>query len=197
MAEHRMKCQVCNKTFGILRNLQKHAITHLSQSVQDDIVAKTSIIPDDKQGELTEQPESQSNENVEESSPVSKKHMCDFCGMTFTKAYSLKLHIEAKHYEGEDFKCDVCQRGYPTARRLKEHKKLHEQQTIPCDRCGKIFASKHNLKKHIKTQHESKNKKVSYKCMKCKKCFYRKQVFLCHVSVCCPKQAGIIAPLGQ
>ena len=196
---NRIKCHSCDKTFVDPQNLKRHAVTHLSKSERDDIIAKaSSVIPKDKD-EVTEQSTLCSGASrVEESTQsTAEVHICDVCGKMYSKAYSLSAHRE-KHLEGDDFRCDECGRGFPTPLTLREHKQVHKaREPIPCDRCGKLISSKYGMKKHIQMQHEGKNKEVNFKCLKCKKGFHKEHHFLCHVTVCCPKQAGFVPPVSD
>ena len=191
------KCQLCDKSFVDRQDLKRHAVTHLSKTARDEIVAKaSSITPKDNGDSMAERPESLASNSTEskvQETPQSlvELYICDVCGKTYNKQYSLSLHRQTKHTEGDDFKCDQCERGFPTALTLKEHKKNHKwQDPMPCDRCGKILKSRSGLRKHIQVIHEGKNKEVNFKCLKCKKGFYKERHFLCHVTVCCPKQGG-------
>ena len=50
-----------------------------------------------------------------------KNFKCNSCGKSFTRAYSLNIHIKTIHKGHKDFKCDSCGKSFKEASNLRKH----------------------------------------------------------------------------
>ena len=63
------------------------------------------------------------------------------------------------------FKCDICDKAYPTTNKLKNHTVTHSgTRNFECSRCGKTFMTKKALTYHDKSIRP-------FKCDTCEKSF--------------------------
>ncbi|NXM69497.1 ZBT11 protein, partial [Serilophus lunatus] len=100
-----------------------------------------------------------------------KPHACKVCGKTFTYKHGLKMHL-ALHEVQKQFKCDLCEKSFVTKRSLQEHMSIHTGESkYLCSICGKSFHRASGLSKHIK-KHQPKPEVRGYQCTQCDKSFY-------------------------
>ncbi|NXA36535.1 ZBT11 protein, partial [Eudromia elegans] len=100
-----------------------------------------------------------------------KPHACKVCGKTFTYKHGLKMHL-ALHEVQKQFKCDLCEKSFVTKRSLQEHMSIHTGESkYLCSICGKSFHRASGLSKHIK-KHQPKPEVRGYQCTQCEKSFY-------------------------
>ncbi|KAJ2945051.1 hypothetical protein O0L34_g1951 [Tuta absoluta] len=93
---------------------------------------------------------------------VTKKDLkCLHCDEIFDTFGRLLLHSN-KHYPIHI--CDKCGIGFPSIRKLKDHKYKHEEETRGCSKCGVMLATKAAQKWHMVKEH---GKKDRYKCPVC------------------------------
>ena len=70
--------------------------------------------------------------------------------------------------ETRQFRCDKCDKVYPTFSSLVRHQKIkHEKVKIKCDQCDKVFSDISAMRSHIKSTHL----KIRYACDICDKLF--------------------------
>lgn len=58
-----------------------------------------------------------------------KKHVCQVCDASFTKAWSLKQHLTHHETNPTDLQCHVCDFIAPSKQRLTTHIANHESQS--------------------------------------------------------------------
>ena len=81
---------------------------------------------------------------------------CKHCGLQFNTVKKLKDHIQ-DHHSTESHQCTNCYKVFKSARRLKEHKKVHLGIQHICNTCSCSFSTTSNLNKHIRHfQHQFK-----------------------------------------
>ncbi|KRH95142.1 hypothetical protein M153_2500045432 [Pseudoloma neurophilia] len=97
---------------------------------------------------------------------------CLKCSKVFRTSIQLKSH-ENIHLALKPFKCEVCERAYPSMKSLLEHGKTHKKATFICKNCKKAFYYKYKLSRHEKIC------QVIYKCV-CGKIYIKKAHFLNH-----------------
>ncbi|KAG4079851.1 hypothetical protein HA402_014982 [Bradysia odoriphaga] len=135
-------------------------------------------------------------DNVEKEEKITGDVQCEFCGKIFDKNQSLqyhlnrhndvkpfactepfcdksfyspmnrKSHIRNVHCIDPQFKCDLCEKAYTKAEKLKIHRTTHFPPTIPCKICGKLLRSRSSVYKHRKSHTER-----MFKCDDCGKRF--------------------------
>ena len=83
------------------------------------------------------------------------KHLCHICDYGTNKPGNLAMHLSV-HGIGDRFKCDQCDKDYPSKRDLQKHMKIHNSCPQKCNQCGKMYATVKNLKEHIANMHSEK-----------------------------------------
>lgn len=90
--------------------------------------------------------------------PISKKFVCQECGMAFKAPSQLKKH-SIKHSELREFYCVECDKSFKTDATLKNHLKTtaihvsYLQLPLPCLHCDKRFAIRRDLERHTNRVH--------------------------------------------
>lgn len=80
-------------------------------------------------------------------------HTCHVCGKSFTRATSLKHHIEF-HFPVKKVECQICGFKMMNSSKLKRHMKSHSgERNYECDLCGKKFLYSYNVTAHKKHVH--------------------------------------------
>ena len=137
--ENEMKkpCPFCPKTFQNLRYLEIH-----KKSVHMNIVDRCEI--------CSRQVKDMTRHLVRHSQPKSyiKCHLC----MEMLKGKdSLKMHIQRRHTNAKDFKCELihCSRTFSNKYDLNQHYKKHESaDTYKCKLCERSFKSESGRRYH-------------------------------------------------
>lgn len=89
------------------------------------------------------------HKNQHLSADLKFKHPCPHCGKKFTKANSVKTHIQARHLRLRPFVCEHCGATFATKGALKDHNLTHtDERTVPCSQCSKMFKSLAKVKEH-------------------------------------------------
>lgn len=82
----------------------------------------------------------------------------------FKSQQELNIHVNL-HLNEKPFKCEPCDKAYPSSSSLNNHKLTHNGPYFKCEICDKMFTSKYNLVSHTKIMH-AKTKE----CHKCEIC---------------------------
>jgi hypothetical protein len=92
---------------------------------------------------------------------------CQHCERLFKSRTHLIYHLRKTHTLEKLFACDVesCNKSYPIASLLENHKKVHGPRALVCEVCHKAFKLPSVLKAHRKT-HEA-NRVPSHTCGEC------------------------------
>lgn len=88
-------------------------------------------------------------------------YSCHLCGKQFHVFRTLTTHLN-EHYA--NCICDVCGKSFLNSKRLKVHKRTHENGHFPCKECGKILKTKTSKANHMESAH-------SKRVIKCQICF--------------------------
>ena len=91
-----------------------------------------------------------------------KKFQCSLCPKSFTNTTSFKYH-KAEHEGKLNVFCEVCDRGFPHKKLLRNHKySQHSEKyrTNVCPTCGVNFTRAANLRRHLKEDRCVKNKNI-------------------------------------
>jgi len=94
------------------------------------------------------------------------KHICHVCDYATNRKGNLTNHL-AVHGIGDRFKCDQCDKDFPTKYSLQTHIKVHTSLPHKCNQCDKMYITENSLKSHIAEMHLEKR----LKCDECEKMF--------------------------
>ncbi|XP_069500090.1 zinc finger and BTB domain-containing protein 11 [Ambystoma mexicanum] len=177
------KCSLCKKEFQYSASLRAHLIRHTQRSEEP---ASPPPIPDEPSTDPKK-------------SRTKRKFICDICGRTLPKLYSLRIHMlkhtgvkphackacgktftykhglkmhRILHEINKQFKCELCDKSFVTKRSLNEHTSLHTGESkYLCSICGKSFHRASGLSKHAK-KHQPKPETRRFQCTQCDKTFF-------------------------
>ncbi|XP_037024851.1 zinc finger protein 652-B-like [Bradysia coprophila] len=173
-------CDICNFPF---KNIDWHKKNHLPPGVITAVEGsyrphyrclKCDSLFSKKQTYLshamTECKAEGTPENADQpTDELEKNFLCNQCGQSFNRKYTLKVHELAVHANKRDFKCQYCDKRFVIEYRKKLHEKKHlGTLSVTCDLCGFNFRGKQVLKKHIRGVHENRR---PHKCPFCEKSF--------------------------
>ncbi|XP_036426218.1 zinc finger and BTB domain-containing protein 11 [Colossoma macropomum] len=180
------KCTLCNKEFQYAASLRAHLTRHKHQKTQRVSVTRG---PAAEEEGLEGQAKSRTK----------REFVCDICGKTLPKLYSLRIHMlnhtgvrphscrlcgksfatkhslkmhRALHDSAKRFHCSVCEKSFVTKRSLDEHTSIHTGESkYLCTQCGMSFHRASGLSKHLK-KHQPKPEVRAFQCSHCDKSFY-------------------------
>ncbi|MEQ2170544.1 hypothetical protein GOODEAATRI_001311, partial [Goodea atripinnis] len=187
------KCSLCSKEFQYAASLQAHLARHKQQSSQRASVSKASAELD---------PGDRAENDLDDKLPSSytrREFVCDICGKTLPKLYSLRIHMlthtgvrphsckvcgktfahkhslkmhRVLHDVTKQFQCEYCKKTFVSKRSMEEHTSLHTGESkYLCNTCGATFHRASALSKHLK-KHQPKPEVRPYSCSHCEKSFY-------------------------
>lgn len=95
----------------------------------------------------------------------------------------MRTHVESKHGDSTNSKkqefCNICNKGFASARYLETHKKIHSERRIfTCKYCDKSFPDRIEHRQHIKHEHQ---KGTTFLCSECGQSFMRNDYLLVHM----------------
>ncbi|XP_040896733.1 zinc finger and BTB domain-containing protein 11 [Toxotes jaculatrix] len=171
------KCSLCSKEFQYAASLRAHLARHKQQSSQRAPITKPSVEPS-TEGKVD------SNLDVNTSSPHTKREfVCDICGKTLPKLYSLRIHM-LNHTGVRPHSCKVCGKTFAHKHSLKMHRALHDvTKQFQCEFCKKSFVSKRSMEEHT-SLHTGESK---YLCNTCGATFHRASALSKHMKKHQPK----------
>lgn len=134
--------QLCSKEFQYAASLRAHLARHKQQSSQlasASIAAVTQSSGAKAEGDLDDKT----------SSPfVKREYVCDICGKTLPKLYSLRIHM-LNHTGVRPHSCKVCGKTYANKHNLSVHRSLHGiTKQFQCEYCKKLFVTKRSMEEH-------------------------------------------------
>lgn len=134
--------QMCSKEFQYAASLRAHLARHKQQSSQRAAATKPSA----EQSSEAKQEGSLDEKNLP---PHTKREfVCDICGKTLPKLYSLRIHM-LNHTGVRPHSCKVCGKTFAHKHSLKMHRALHDvTKQFQCEYCKKSFVSKRSMEEH-------------------------------------------------
>ncbi|KAG5833371.1 hypothetical protein ANANG_G00275230 [Anguilla anguilla] len=150
------KCSLCNKEFQYAASLRAHIARHKRQKTQRAAGTRASAEDEDAG-------------DGKAKSRTKREFVCDICGKTLPKLYSLRIHM-LNHTGVRPHTCRVCGKAFAHKHSLKMHRALHDAlKQFHCSLCDKSFVSKRSLEEHTSI-HTGVSK---YLCTTCGKAFHR------------------------
>ncbi|XP_029286238.1 zinc finger and BTB domain-containing protein 11 isoform X2 [Cottoperca gobio] len=171
------KCSLCSKEFQYAASLRAHLARHKQQSSQRAPIIKPSA-EQNSEGKL--------DGDLEDKTlpPNTKREfVCDICGKTLPKLYSLRIHM-LNHTGVRPHACKVCGKTFAHKHSLKMHRALHDvTKQFQCEFCKKSFVSKRSMEEHT-SLHTGESK---YLCNTCGATFHRASALSKHLKKHQPK----------
>uniref|UniRef100_A0A8C6NXS5 Zinc finger and BTB domain containing 11 n=1 Tax=Nothobranchius furzeri TaxID=105023 RepID=A0A8C6NXS5_NOTFU len=168
------KCSLCSKEFQYAASLQAHLARHKKQGRQR--------VPTSRN--MAEGSEGREEGDLDGTSPlVRREFVCDICGKTLPKLYSLRIHM-LNHTGVRPHSCKVCGKTFAHKHSLKMHRALHDvTKQFQCEFCKKLFVSKRSMEEHT-SLHTGESK---YLCNTCGATFHRASALSKHLKKHQPK----------
>lgn len=108
-------------------------------------------------------------ENEPNNTPIiskKRKFQCEICGKSLSCQNSLREHRIVIHLKNGSFKCDTCDKAFPSAPALKKHIVCHTtEKKYTCDTCGSAHKRHSELINHVADMHVENN------FLRCEVCF--------------------------
>lgn len=85
-----------------------------------------------------------------------KKHVCQICQASFTKAWSLKQHMHQHEITPPQLNCSICNFSTTSKLQYNKHKAAHNNKiTYICEECDIEFKMEDELKSHMEEVHHN------------------------------------------
>ncbi|XP_070495595.1 zinc finger protein 808-like isoform X2 [Chironomus tepperi] len=148
----------CNKTFFDKYKLKQHIQTH-------DPNAKKNFICEFCQRSFAQL--DYLNCHIRRKHSSVKPYSCSYCPKQFAFLHDLNLH-SANHTGNKKHICQICDTSFTKAWSLKQHMSLHEVSATPhkCKKCDFTALSKSEVNNHY-VVHLQTESQVSYLCGEC------------------------------
>lgn len=167
-------CYLCGKLTFSLDEICSHYYEH---EIEEDI---TKTAP--KYQCLTCKAQFACEKNLQQHLlTVSHDHICNECSKRFECERSLRRHLRI--HAPEEFKCNICSKGFKTLAYLKTHRLTHnEDKPFVCEVCQVAFNRKDRLKRHSKIHGNHLFKCPLYDVIGCTKSFSRSDKLKMHIN---------------
>nr|CAB3267984.1 zinc finger protein 271 [Phallusia mammillata] len=162
-----------NKKGDSEKGIEENATTASDRSTSD------SEIP----AEIVNSAESDETGDKDASFYLFACKLCSRQKIFFTRKEELRRHHQAKHGNLvrkmlNVFKCDSCERSYPTRHELRRHQRSHSgERPYACRFCAKRFPTSTNARRHERTHTGDR----PHLCKVCKKGFIQKTDMVKHL----------------
>ena len=97
----------------------------------------------------------------------------------------MRKHVRTVHKEAKEYKCDPCDKIFPTLVDFKIHKNtVHKGYKYKCNLCHQLYSTTDILQRHIAENHEdcnNENGNKNYKCAMCNQLFMEQSSLRKHV----------------
>ncbi|XP_078617130.1 uncharacterized protein LOC144885199 isoform X2 [Branchiostoma floridae x Branchiostoma japonicum] len=105
------------------------------------------------------------------------RYRCEHCDFGCFTERRLKEHMACKHTGTPICFCSFCKKGFVTFTGLRHHESLHKNELYPCDYCDKVYKNKKDKEKHKRTH------QLSFACKLCSATFVWKHHAVTHLKV--------------
>ncbi|KAJ8724641.1 hypothetical protein PYW08_016115 [Mythimna loreyi] len=132
-------CSICQSTFGNKKDYDSHYVDH---DIGDADIGYTCVVC---RKQFTGYPSFRNHCYLIH--VARNKHKCIHCSKTFSKQSILNSHIDTTH----NFKCEPCQKQFPSKKELHTHQVVHGKDKPPynCHDCGESIESIDMCEFHI------------------------------------------------
>ncbi|XP_071135779.1 zinc finger protein 436-like isoform X2 [Mytilus edulis] len=175
-------CDICNKEFSKLSNVQRHKKVHERNMPYSCVTCKAGFTELDKlQKHAQEHKDDDSSEigspkNVAKESQLlkhkviqQKSYSCSICRKSFKNSTSLRIH-ENRHKGIKPYKCGECDKSFSSSGNLSAHRKIHSSdKAYMCTVCGKQYNQHSEFLIHERNHRNER----PFACKYCDKTFSR------------------------
>lgn len=181
-------CTECGEEFENSQTIVNHMKIHYAvipidsikvESESEDTKEAINIRP--QQEELPKEL-NETDHSITVSHKTSIYFTCHICDKEFTIKYREK-HL-ATHINLQQYKCQICYRGYNTSGALTRHSRIHADGfSLPtCDYCNRSFKNKYKLRQHMLKQHiDGYVIEIKYNCELCTRGFHSRSLYEAHM----------------
>ncbi|ODM89857.1 Zinc finger protein-likeA [Orchesella cincta] len=153
--ERTFNCSKCGKTFKKTKELRKHW-----RSAHKGLPIEGLGLLGDHECHLCKERFEASNllaDHLKWHERKEQTYSCSECNKIFTRAETLRRHMQTKHVPDEmmPFCCDTCGKLFGRKDRLVQHARTHfdQQDTFDCNLCGASFKQGSKLESHVQKAH--------------------------------------------
>ena len=154
--EKPFECELCEKRFNQLGNLQRHKTKIHSWEKPNDMKNHTGEKP--YECELCEKRFNQLGNlqtHKRRNHTGEKPVKCKFCGKRFVSFSDLKMHRRILTGE-KPYECEFWNKRFARSDALIEHRRTHTgRKPYACEFCEKIFSQKSGLRNHRRIRHKN------------------------------------------
>ncbi|XP_013193817.2 zinc finger protein 724 [Amyelois transitella] len=125
-----LACRVCNLNLEDVESMRRHLVDVHNKVIYKECIADYKV----------------------DGSPFS----CHLCKKEFHVFRTLTMHLN-EHYA--NCICDICGKSFLNTKRLKIHKRTHENGDFPCNECGKVLKTKSSKANHMESAHSKRQLK--------------------------------------
>lgn len=161
-------CEYCDQTFSQRMTYFNHLLKHYKKS-------KHSCRHNSSNFKNTRQ----LKERIQSSDGHKQKYTCTLCSKVFDNQLNRKRHRKIAHPSATVFKCDICTRQFASEKRMGNHMNAHRiKKHYQCDVCARTFNRLSLLFQHLVTHAQ----KIMYRCQYCTKLFPNQMLLHKHLS---------------